>query len=193
MKWPLIAAASFVITGCGGDRNQQWREVLRIPAALQLPAIPENNPPTSAKLKLGRRLFYDVRLSGNQTQACSSCHDQRLAFADGQKTPTGSTGHVLARNSPGLQNAAYNSTLTWASIGLVALEDQLEVPIRNDRPVELGVNDGNVSEVLARFENDATYAAAFREAFPDSSAALTASTACGARVSKLNQGWTNIF
>ena len=44
---------------------------------------------------------------------------------------------MLARNSPGLANAAYNSTLTWANNGLIALEDQLEVPIRGDRPVEL--------------------------------------------------------
>ncbi len=144
------------------------RAVLGIPQALQLPAIPESNPPSAEKLRLGRRLFYDERLSGNQTQSCASCHEQRLAFTDGKKTAIGSTGQAHLRNAQGLQNAAYNSTLTWASNTLVLLEDQLEVPIRGDRPVELGVSDGNVDEVVARFANDAEYVELFAAAFPES-------------------------
>ncbi|MBK7862693.1 MAG: di-heme enzyme [Archangiaceae bacterium] len=170
---PLGCVVAGLLLASCGDRDAQWRAVLGVPRALQLPAIPENNPPTEAKLQLGRRLFYDVRLSGNQTQSCASCHDQKLAFTDGKKTAVGSTGHVLTRNAQGLQNAAYNSTLTWANDGLIALESQLAVPIRNDRPVELGVNDGNVSAVLARFENDSRYPAAFRAAFPESASGPT--------------------
>lgn len=66
-----------------------------------------------ATLQLGRRLFHNCsttvhneRLSGNGTQSCGTCHLLRLAFADGKRTPTGSTGQTSHRNSPGL-NVAY--------------------------------------------------------------------------------------
>jgi cytochrome c peroxidase len=168
-------ALAVSVAACGTDETEpedaieaEYRAILAIPDYLEVPAIPEFNPPTPEKIELGRRLFYDKRLSGNQTQSCASCHEQRFAFADGKKTPTGSTGQVLRRNSLGLANAVYHSTLTWANNGLLQLEDQLQVPIRGDNPVELGVSDGNVGEVLARFDGDPMYAQLFREAFPDS-------------------------
>ena len=176
----LSAASLFAFSGaCADDSSDQTdqeaqvRELLAIPDHFEVPAIPDYNPPTAAKLQLGRMLFYDKRLSGNQTQSCGSCHLQALAFADGKKTPTGSTGHVLARNSPGLANVAYFSYLTWSSNGLVRLEDQLQVPIRGENPVELGVGDGLVPEVLARFDGDPQMAQLFRAAFPNSESGAT--------------------
>jgi len=150
-----------------------YRGTLAIPDYLEVPAIPSFNPPTAEKIALGRRLLYDRRLSGNQTPPCAGCHEQRLAFADGLARPTGSTGTELRRNSPGLANAVYHSTLTWANNGLRVLEDQLQVPIRGDNPIELGVSDANVGEVLARFDGDASYAEMFRAAFPDSASGAT--------------------
>jgi len=81
-------------------------------------ALPPGNPPTPAGIELGRHLFYDVRLSGNGTQSCSSCHIQALAFSDGKALPTGSTGEAILRNSPALVNVGYNATLTWANPAL---------------------------------------------------------------------------
>ncbi|HOX19892.1 MAG TPA: di-heme enzyme [Gemmatimonadales bacterium] len=144
------------------------RELLRLPAEFATPAIPEYNPLTPQKIALGRRLFYDPRLSGNQTQTCASCHEQRLAFTDSQATPAGSTGHVLRRNSQGLANTAYFSTLTWGNNVLLELEDQIKVPLLSDNPIELGVLDGNRAEVLQRFDDDSTYRAMFKAAFPNS-------------------------
>lgn len=155
------------------DDEARYRAVLGIPAYLEVPAIPSFNPPTAEKLALGRALFYDRRISGNETQSCSSCHLQALGFSDGKKTPTGSTGQLHHRNSQGLANAVYNSTLTWAHNGLQSLEDQLQVPIRSDNPVELGVSDANVDVVLARFDQDPTSAAAFAAAFPESPSGAT--------------------
>jgi cytochrome c peroxidase len=152
---------------------EEVRRLLALPDRLELPAIPGYNPISAAKIELGRHLFYDQRLSGNQTQSCESCHLQRLAFADGERTPTGSTGERLFRNSPGLANAFYHSTLTWANSGLLDLERQLEVPIRGDNPVELGVSDGLVEEVLARFDTDELYAELFSSAFPLSKTGAT--------------------
>ena len=169
----LIALAGCPRTPEEPDDQAEVRALLNLPDHLQVPAIPEFNPLTAEKIVLGRHLFYDPRLSGNGTQACSDCHRQQLAFTDGLPTPIGSTGQQLGRNSQGLGNAAYNATLTWAHPHLVEFEDQLMVPIRNDNPVELGVNDGNEPEVLERFQADPLYDGMFTAAFPESDSGVT--------------------
>ena len=155
------------------DDGAELRALLALPPNLQAPFIPADNPLTKAKVTLGRRLFYDQRLSGNQTQACASCHKQLLAFSDGKKNPMGSTGHVLRRNSPGLANVAYYATLSWSNNNMLDLEDLLPVPIRSDDPPELGVTDGIEAEVLSRFSTDPTYQALFHDAFPESPSGAT--------------------
>lgn len=149
------------------------RAALEIPEYLEVPAIPDYNQPTKEKVLLGRHLFYDVRLSGNQTQSCGSCHFQKMGFADGKRTPIGSTGQTLVRNSLGLANASYHASLTWANDGLLTLEAQIPVPIRGDNPVELGVSDGVQAEVLARFDADPAYRQRFAAAFPESAGGAT--------------------
>jgi cytochrome c peroxidase len=173
--WRLVGAALLAgaALACGDSATEPTagdsvRELLRLPAEFATPAIPEYNPLTPQKIALGRRLFYDARLSGNQTQSCASCHEQRLAFTDSQATPLGSTGHALLRNSQGLANTAYFSTLTWGNNVLLELEDQIKVPLLSDNPIELGVLDGNRAEVLQRFDDDSTYRAMFKAAFPNS-------------------------
>ena len=61
------------------DTPFEWR----LPRGLPLPEVPSDNPMTTVKVALGRRLFYDKRLSGNGTFACASCHQQEHAFTDG--------------------------------------------------------------------------------------------------------------
>ena len=184
----LACVATLAAAACGGGGGDgtaapspdpdppsivDLRALLRVPDHMELPAIPAFNPPTREKIELGRHLFYDERLSANQTQSCAGCHLQSLAFSDGLRTPTGSTGDVLVRNSPGLANVAYHSTLTWANDGLRTLEDQLEIPILSDNPIELGVTDGVRDEVLARFDADPEYARMLAAAFPESPAGTT--------------------
>lgn len=169
--------ALFVLTACEFESNtkvsvssvqQPVRELLDLPDHMPTPAIPEFNPLTPEKITLGRFLFYDDRLSANQTQSCASCHEQGLAFADAVAQPLGSTGHQLVRNSQGLANIAYNSTLTWSNDTFFELEDQLNVPIRADNPIELGVTDAVLDEVLQRFSDDEDYQRMFSNAFPES-------------------------
>ncbi|MBX2859161.1 MAG: di-heme enzyme [Cellvibrionaceae bacterium] len=155
------------------QNQQSLRQLLELPDHFPLPAVPEFNPITQEKITLGRHLFYDKRLSANQTQSCESCHLQHLAFSDGEYTPIGSTGDVLSRNSQSLSNAVYHSTLTWANNSFFELEDQLEVPIRSDNPVELGVSDAQVDTVLARFDSDPKYVEMFNQAFPNSASGAT--------------------
>jgi cytochrome c peroxidase len=120
---------------------------------------------TEAKVALGRRLFYDTRLSANGLQSCGSCHAPERAFTDGRDHALGSTGMLHPRGSMSLANVAYNSSLTWLDAGHGSLEDQQLGPMLNRDPVELGLS-GREGEVLARLASDPEYAAAFRAAFP---------------------------
>lgn len=171
-----LLAGLVVLAACGGggttvtdpatatgDKAWSWT----LPAFFPAPKVPADNPMSADKVELGRHLFHDVRLSGNGTQSCASCHDQARAFAIPERTAKGSTGEFTARNAQGLANVAYNATLTWANPSLVTLERQMETPLFGENPVEMGVNDGNKAEVLARIANVADYQARFAAAFPD--------------------------
>lgn len=126
--------------------------------------MPEENPMTNAKRELGRHLFYDTRLSGNQTQSCASCHRQSHAFAEPSPTAVGSTGEIHRRNTLTLTNVAYHSTFTWAHGSLTSIERQILIPMFGESPVELGLA-GVEEEVLQRFQNDPLYQALFKDAF----------------------------
>ena len=76
---------------------------------------------SAEKVALGRRLFFDSRLSGNGTQACVSCHQPALAFTDGRGRAEGSTGEPHARSAMSLANVAYSVSLTWADPRLTTL------------------------------------------------------------------------
>ncbi|MEO0957761.1 MAG: MbnH family di-heme enzyme [Pseudomonadota bacterium] len=162
----LLTSLGVAMAAASTQETPDLRALLRVPEHIPLPPIPEENPLTPEKVTLGRHLFYDRRLSGNATQSCASCHFPELAFADGKRRPTGSTGQPHPRNSMALVNLAWLPTLTWASPSLTTLESQIHIPIRSDRPVELGVNDANAPHVLARFAEDPDYRAMFAAAFP---------------------------
>lgn len=137
-----------------------------LPDRFPQPRVPKNNPMSAEKAAVGRRLFYDSRLSGNGKESCSSCHKQQLAFTDGRAQSVGATGQLTPRNSPSLVNVAYNTTLTWANAALVTLEQQIEVPLFGEHPVEMGITDANKHTVLARLRKDPWYRRHMRRAFP---------------------------
>lgn len=148
-----------------------------LPSHVPAPRVPAGNPMSAAKVDLGRHLFYDPRLSGNGTISCSSCHLQERAFTDGRARSPGATGGLTPRNAPGLANVAWNATYTWANPALVSLERQMEVPLFGDDPVEMGVTDGNRTEILARLRAEPAYPALFRQSFPDDAEPLTMANA----------------
>ncbi len=160
-----IALAALVVHGMASasvPRAYQWD----LPKGFPKPYVPKNNRMSDAKVAVGRRLFYDTRLSGNGKQSCGSCHLQELAFTDGKAQAVGSTGQVHPRGAQSLINVVYNSTLTWANPALVNLERQMEVPLFGTAPVELGITDANKDRVLKRIRKDRWYDARFRKAYP---------------------------
>lgn len=153
-------------------RGWSWE----LPDGFPQPRVPAVNRMSAAKVAIGRRLFYDARLSGNGTQSCASCHRPELAFTDGRARAVGSTGEVHPRNAQSLVNVVYNQTLTWANPALVTLERQMEVPLFGTEPIEMGVTDANRGRVLARIRNDRWYRARFPRAFPGARAPISWTT-----------------
>jgi cytochrome c peroxidase len=146
--------------------------VWNVPAGFPLPLVPADNPMSVEKVRLGRALFYDTRLSGTATFACATCHRQELAFTDGRDRAVGSTGMRHPRGSMSLANVAYNATYTWADPRLERLEDQMLVPMLGHDPVELGIG-GREAEVLERLRADPERLAMFRDAYPGESDPVT--------------------
>lgn len=155
-----------LLSGCGPQvAGTPWD--WQLPPGFPLPHVPADNPMTVEKVTLGRHLFYDLRLSGNQTQSCGSCHLQALAFTDGLGRAVGSTGEVHPRGAMTLTNVAYASTLNWANPLHVTLEQQSLGPLLGTFPiVELGM-EGLEQELLSRLRADPLYLQLFAEAFPD--------------------------
>lgn len=152
------------LAGCDPAATEAW--AWELPAGFPEPFVPADNPMTADKVELGRHLFYDERLSYNETMACASCHEQARAFTDGKATTKGSTGHPLPRSAMSLTNVAYLSVYTWANPKLADLEAQALVPMFADFPLELGVQT-DTPGILRRFADDADYAAMFAAAFPE--------------------------
>jgi cytochrome c peroxidase len=159
------AGLSWVLLSGSASDVYHWN----LPSWVPLPVVPVDNPMSTAKVELGRHLFYDKRLSADQTQACASCHLQEKAFTDGLAVATGITGQKGSRGAMALVNVAYLPTLTWANPQLTALEVQALVPIFGEHPVEMGMG-GKEHELFTRLKTDPVYQELFARAYPRESA-----------------------
>jgi cytochrome c peroxidase len=153
-----IAALAWLLR----DDSYQWQVADGIP----LPAVPAENPMNDAKIELGRLLFYDTRLSINQTTSCASCHLQQLAFTDGRARSVGATGELHPRSAMSLVNVAYASRLTWANPLLDKLEDQALTPLLGDNPLEMGMG-GREAELIELLNSEPSYRELLTQAFPN--------------------------
>ena len=163
MAWPVAAQPDFARAASDKPSASQFFAD-RLPRWFPVPKIPVDNPMTEEKVELGRHLFYEPMLSGNSTYSCASCHQQSLAFTDGLAQAIGSTGGRHERSSMSLANVVYNASFGWGD-RTWSLESQMEVPMYNEHPVEMGLK-GHEAEVIERFVADADYVARFRTAFP---------------------------
>ncbi|WP_169796829.1 methanobactin export MATE transporter MbnM [Chondromyces crocatus] len=152
--------------GQGGEGGAEARPFdWGLPPGFPRPKVPEDNPMSVVKVELGRRLFYDPRLSGTGDFSCASCHRQELAFTDGLARSVGSTGEVHPRGSMSLVNTGFLSALTWANPLLDSLEKQALVPMFGEDPVELGLA-GKEVELMERLGAEPLYQELFPAAFP---------------------------
>ncbi len=167
----LPAVAASVFLGCLEDATSIGREPGADPALLPevpvgFPALPypEGNPPTAARIALGRRLFFDTDLSRNRTVSCASCHQARYAFSDsGRALSPGVDGRSVPRNAPSLTNVAYGTSF-FAAGGVPTLELQAIAPFLN--PLEMDIHTDTVA---ARVAGKRLYRDIFIAAFGDDS------------------------
>ena len=154
--------ASVGATSAETAQVAQGEYKLKIPFGLEDSAvvIPADNPLTNEKVELGRLLFFDKRLSKNNTIACASCHMAQFAFTDGKKVSTGIHGLKGDRSAPASINRVFSTVQFWDGRA-ATLEEQSIGPFAN--PVEHGF--ANHEEMIAKMKKIAGYRKLFRQVF----------------------------
>lgn len=132
-----------------------------VPGGYEPQPIPQENPfsPEPDKVALGERLFNDVRLSGNDTVTCASCHDLARGGVDGRVVSQGIEGHQGPINAPTVFNAAFNFAQFWDGRAR-DLKEQAAGPVLN--PLEMGAK---WKEVIAKLEAAPEYERAFQAVY----------------------------
>jgi cytochrome c peroxidase len=139
-------------------------------AALQAPSafdavvfaayVPADNALTPERVALGRKLYFDKRLSADGTVSCATCHDVTRGFTDQLPTSLGIGKQTGKRNAPTTANAALLQTMFWDGRA-PTLDHQARLPILN--PIEMGMPDE--ATALKAISGDAAYQEAFQKAF----------------------------
>ena len=106
--------------------------------------------------EIGRYLFFDKRLSYNNTKSCASCHDPDLAFTDGYHRSVGANGDLHKRNAPTLLNISGSHYFTYADSTIHSIYQQVTIPLFNSQFTELGAIR-NKEAILERINNDQVY------------------------------------
>ncbi|HYO93706.1 MAG TPA: cytochrome c peroxidase [Polyangiaceae bacterium] len=122
---------------------------------------PVDNALTEPRAQLGKRLFYDTRLSRDGSVACSSCHRQEHAFAEDKSISIGVDERRGTRNAPALVNLAWGASFFWDG-SVRTLEEQVGKPIAH--PDEMGLS---LAAAVARVAADESYVTAFVEAYAE--------------------------
>lgn len=121
--------------------------------------VPPDNYPTTETIALGRRLFYEAKLSVDGTLTCASCHNPQLGFADGRRVSRGFGDKLGTRNAPTVLNAAYYTSQFWDGRA-TTLEDQAAGPIAN--PIEMNQSH---DACIDKLKGDPEYSKLFDAAF----------------------------
>ncbi|MDZ7781970.1 MAG: cytochrome c peroxidase [Halioglobus sp.] len=164
-----IALAVMALLGPGSpdvraQTTADTRALARIenpPLGLPVVPIPEDNPATTAKIRLGRKLFFDRRLSHNGTMSCGMCHIPEQGFSNNElATPVGTEGRSLRRNAPALYNVAYFRHL-FHDGRETRLETQVIAPLLDAREMA----NPSIGYLLDKIEGMADYREPFQQAF----------------------------
>lgn len=147
---------------------------IRVQARETIGVLPEKMPgadkDTAPMVELGKKLYFEKRLSSNNSQSCNSCHqlEPGKGGADADPTSLGAFGKRGGRNSPTVLNAGFQTAQFWDGRA-ESLETQAKGPVLN--PVEMAMPDEK--EVLARLSADKEYPGMFAKAFPESKKNIT--------------------
>jgi len=152
----------------GQDRAKLSRLAMGIFGTLPSEAVSEMNLITEAKTELGRRLYYDKRLSKNHDISCNSCHSLSDYGVDGEPTSKGHREQRGGRNAPTVYNAAFHIAQFWDGRAR-DVEEQAKGPILN--PIEMAMPSEEA--VVHTLKSIPGYAPLFRAAFPNHADPIT--------------------
>ncbi len=171
----FMALTAALLVACAAEppeanepEDALWARANLIFKPLPSAAPSADNPVTRAKVELGKRLYFDPRLSKSGKLSCDSCHALETYGVDNLPTSPGDRGRHGDRNSPTVLNAALHVAQFWDGRA-EDVEEQAGMPVLN--PVEMAIPGEEF--LVDRLAGDADYQAAFAEAFPEQEAALT--------------------
>ncbi|MHB8380915.1 MAG: cytochrome-c peroxidase [Candidatus Binataceae bacterium] len=144
----------------GASAEPQPTSQTGFPALLYQWTTPADNPQSPAKVALGKALFFDARLSVDNTVSCANCHDPDKGFTDQLPTSMGVHGKFGQRNAPTVLNSTFNIEQFWDGRAKT-LEDQADQPIEN--PVEMGMP--NLPAVVSKVNTIPDYNQQFQQVF----------------------------
>jgi cytochrome c peroxidase len=154
----LFVLLTGILSGCVEkglqDRTISFKQPFYFPPI----HFPEGNEPTLLRFELGKKLFYEVKLSKNEDQSCASCHRLPAAFTDG-RTVSSFHENEFARNAPTLANLAW-SPYFMSEGGVPTLELQALGPIHEKHEFEL-----NMQDVIDRLKSRENYSALSKAAY----------------------------
>ncbi len=158
----LITFSIVLTVGCAKAPEPIWDATPYTLAfgGLPEPELPADNPLTEQGVKLGRMLFYETRLSGDNSMACASCHKQENAFSDTNRFSVGIDGLEGHRQAMSAVNMLWNTNGYFWDGRVQKLRDQSIMPIQD--PLEMNETMENVVEKL---EQDTLYTHQFFRAF----------------------------
>lgn len=160
-RFVLVFGLFSVLLACKKDKveyNPTPYE-LEIPSHFPDMIIPSDNPMTVEGVELGRKLFYEKKLSGDNSMACAACHAPSAAFSDPNQFSTGIDGVQGDRNSMALINIGWNNGFFWDGRA-ATLEEQIIQPVEN--PIEM---HATWKEVVGKLNADVNYTNMFYKAF----------------------------
>jgi cytochrome c peroxidase len=179
LKLVILGLLAAALVACQGGEKAVIEPPARLtgfqltaPLGLELQSasfsVPKDNPLTEAKVKLGKRLYFEKMLSVDNTLSCASCHVPEKGFADPNQFSLGVKGKKGGRQAPTIVNRVFSRKQFWDGRA-ASLEEQALGPMLN--PVEMAHPD--IKSVISRLEKDPTYVTAFKQAFPDESGVIS--------------------
>lgn len=162
-KTTLVSVLFILVSACSKPQNEVDPEVynLEIPSHFPVPKLDTDNPMNADVVQLGRKLFYDVRLSSNNKVSCASCHDPKRAFTDGVSlSNAGVSATSLLRHTPALFNLAWIEKGFFWDGGSTNLESQVFGPLTaHDEMAQ------NLYELIDELNAVPEYVTSFKKAF----------------------------
>lgn len=157
----ILALVFGLFSACTRPSNQGINDDIAIswPAHFPSPEIPVNNQPTTKRIALGQKMFFDASLSEDSTVACVSCHRPPMAFTDRRAKSLGVEQRLGRRNAPSLINAAFLQHINKDG-GVKNLDIQALVPLEDENEMNIAI-----PELLRRLNQDPEYISMSQEAY----------------------------